>query len=313
MELLYNPFLLYTGCVLGALGVALALPRRGLSPQALGGLIAAAGAGLILLAIMPTVRAAFPSAFFYVFGFLAVASSLRVISHPRPVYAALYFILTILASAGLYLLLSAEFMTFALVIVYAGAILITYLFVIMLATEAPQADEIDALAAYDRYSREPVWATIFGFLLLAAFSVMMGRGAAVLEPAGSDVPGETLVAHLPGKLEKALVNEGVLNLRDGDRIVRGEEARIDVAARTVLIEYGEGSRQTVAWPEGLAVTNTEKVGFELLRAKPGAIEIAGIILLMAMLGAVVLARKKVEMDEEAKMKALGRRLEGGQA
>jgi hypothetical protein len=61
------------------------------------------------------------------------------------------------------------------------------------------------------------------------------------------------------------------------------------------------------------VTNTEQVGFELLRAKPGAIEIAGVILLMAMLGAVVLARKKVEMDEDAKMRALGRRLdvEGG--
>lgn len=313
MELLYNPFLLYAGCALGALGVALALPRRGLSPQALGGLIAAVGAGLILLAIAPVVRSQVPNLFFYIFGFIAVAASLRVISHPRPVYAALYFILTILASAGLYLLLSAEFMTFALVIVYAGAILITYLFVIMLATEAPQAEQIEALAGYDRYSREPVWATIFGFLLLAAFTVMLGRGAAGLAPAGSEVPGDTLVASMPGKLERALVDAGVMDLKAGDRVPRGEEGVIDVEARTVVVEYGQGARQVVDWPAGVSVTNTEKVGFELLRAKPGAIEIAGVILLMAMVGAVVLARKKVEMDEDAKLRAMGRRLEGGEA
>src|SRR5690606_11925251 len=155
---------------------------------------------------------------------------LRVITHPRPVYAALFFILSILASAGLYLLLSAEFMTFALIIVYAGAILITYLFVIMLATEAPQAERLEALASYDRYSREPVWATIFGFLLLASFSVMMGRGAATLEPAGSDYPGDVLVASLPGKIEKALVDAGVIDLGEGARVPRGEPGAIDVAA-----------------------------------------------------------------------------------
>ena len=62
---------------------------------------------------------------------LGVGSAIRVITHPHPVYAALYFILTIIAMAGLILLLSAEFMAFAVIIVYAGAILVTYLFVIM--------------------------------------------------------------------------------------------------------------------------------------------------------------------------------------
>src|SRR5690606_16736150 len=152
--------------------------------------------------------------------------------HPRPVYAALYFILTILASAGLYLLLSAEFMTFALVIVYAGAILITYLFVIMLATEAPQAGEVEALAPYDRYSGEPVCAVILGFRLLASFSVMLGGGSAALQPAGPDVPGDVLVAALPGKTEKALVDAGVIDLGHGDRVPRGEDGVIDVQART---------------------------------------------------------------------------------
>ena len=67
------------------------------------------------------------------------------------------------------------------------------------------------------------------------------------------------------------------------------------------------------WPEELRVTNVEAVGFNLLRDHPGAIEIAGVILLMAMLGAVVLSRKQVEMDEDAKraMAAKLRRTLGG--
>ena len=56
----------------------------------------------------------------------------------------------------------------------------------------------------------------------------------------------------------------------------------------------------MSWPEDLALTNTEGVGYELIKAHPGAIEIAGGILLMAMLGAVVLARKQIEISEAEK-------------
>ena len=63
--------------------------------------------------------------------------AIRVVTHPKPVYSALYFVLTVFASAGLFVLLWAEFMAAALVLIYAGAILVTYVFVIMLAAEAP--------------------------------------------------------------------------------------------------------------------------------------------------------------------------------
>ena len=98
-------------------------------------MITAAAVGLIFLAVSIKSLSHLPNFNFYIFSFIALGAALRVISHPRPVYAALYFILAILSSCGLYVLLSAEFLAFALVIVYAGAILITYLFVIMLATE----------------------------------------------------------------------------------------------------------------------------------------------------------------------------------
>ena len=54
----------------------------------------------------------------------------------------------------------------------------------------------------------------------------------------------------------------------------------------------------VELPAGLGVGNVERVGMSLLGDYPGLIEIAGIILLMAMLGAIVLARRKVMADDE---------------
>ena len=322
MEGLVSPILLYSGCAIGAIGIALALPRRGLNPQLLGMLIAAIGAGAVILGI--SLRAAktgdLPNFHFYLFGVIALGASLRVISHPRPVYAALYFVLTIIASAGLYVLLSAEFMAFALVIVYAGAILITYLFVIMLATESPTADEVEALADYDRFSREPVLAAIIGFILVASTTTMLARGVQAL-PVAAEVTSEQQLALVPGKIEKALRDAGVIE--SDERIARGPALadgrpgapviELGPGGRGVMIAYGDGQERWVTpshqnWPRDLTITNPEGVGFSLLSGAPGAIELAGVILLMSMLGAVVLARKKVEFDEAIKLAAQNRRL-----
>ena len=74
-------------------------------------------------------------------------------------------VLTIFASAGLFILMYAEFMAAALVMIYAGAILITYVFVIMLASSASAPEGKPALAAlgeYDAVSREPFVASLRG-------------------------------------------------------------------------------------------------------------------------------------------------------
>ena len=251
MDSIINPILLYLLIALGGVGVWLALPRRGVSPQPLGAMIAAAAGGLLVLMLSLAAKDHLPNLYFYVFAAVALGGGLRVITHPRPVYAALYFILTVLASAGLFVILAAEFLAFALIIVYAGAILITYLFVIMLATQAPSEDQVEVLADYDATSRDPFAATVVGFLLLGVLTTMLFRGVGELgAPAISD--DQAHLADLPGKAA------------------------------------------------GSDVTNIEGVAFTLLHGHPGAIEIAGIILLMAMLGAVVLARKQVQLDEEAK-------------
>lgn len=326
MPELFSPILLYVACALGAIGVTMALPRRGANPQVLGALIAAAGIGGIFLAVSIKAIGHLPNPNFYIFSLLALGAALRVISHPRPVYAALYFVLAILASSGLYVLLSAEFMAFALVIVYAGAILITYLFVIMLATESPTEDAAEALQDYDKFSREPMIATVAGFVLVATLTTIMARGAGEMSaPLMSQDPNSALLAQLPKKVEKAMQaayepvdprdTSGVRTplLREGERLARNAkgEYAIDTVNRTAVAvtptdSGGDGPTRVVPLPADLEVYNVEGVAFTLLNNHPGAIEIAGVILLMAMLGAVVLARKKVEMDERAKAVAIRR-------
>lgn len=340
-----SPVILYAMIALGGVGVLLALPRRRLSLALPGYLIASAAGGAVLLALFVTggepdeamfagpasaegTFGAAPNVYFYVFALLGLASALRVITHPKPVYSALYFILTILSTSGLFLLLSAEFMAFALIIIYAGAILITYLFVIMLATQAPSEELAENQPEYDRVAREPAMATFAGFLLLAALSGMLARGVPSLDVDPAAHRSDELLSSLPKRIERALreqheLGDGV-GILPGERLARAQLAEggegvflIDPVRRTAVVEAadssGVGARREVVWPEGLTISNPEGVGWELIRAHPGAIEIAGVVLLMAMLGAVVLARKQIQLDEDAKRAQALRADEGGAA
>ena len=58
--------------------------------------------------------------------------------------------LVVLSSAGLFLTLSAEFIAFAMVIIYGGAILVTYMFVIMLASQSSPSGDLNEQPEYDR-------------------------------------------------------------------------------------------------------------------------------------------------------------------
>jgi NADH-quinone oxidoreductase subunit J len=69
---------------------------------------------------------------FYFLSFVAVLSALLVVFSKNPVYSVLYLIITFFAIAGHYVLLKAEFLAVVHVIVYAGAIMVLFLYVIML-------------------------------------------------------------------------------------------------------------------------------------------------------------------------------------
>jgi len=69
---------------------------------------------------------------FYAFAAILVASGLRVITARNPVHAALALVLAFVACSGLWLLLEAEFLAVVLVLVYVGAVMVLFLFVVMM-------------------------------------------------------------------------------------------------------------------------------------------------------------------------------------
>lgn len=69
---------------------------------------------------------------FYAFAFLALAGGLLSVTRREPVHSALWLVVTLFAIAVLYLLMSAEFLFAVQIFIYAGGIMVLYLFVIFL-------------------------------------------------------------------------------------------------------------------------------------------------------------------------------------
>jgi len=71
-------------------------------------------------------------ALFYFFAAVTVFAALRVITSRNPLHAVLFLVLAFVSSAGIWLLLEAEFLAIALVLVYVGAVMVLFLFVVMM-------------------------------------------------------------------------------------------------------------------------------------------------------------------------------------
>jgi NADH-quinone oxidoreductase subunit J len=88
-------------------------------------------------------------AFFYLFATVAVVSTLFVVAQPNPIHSVLLLIASFMALAGLYVLLDAPFVAVTQIIVYAGAIMVLFLFVVMLLNVAHEetVKEVEAASA----------------------------------------------------------------------------------------------------------------------------------------------------------------------
>ena len=75
MDSIISPILLYLLIALGGVGVWLALPRRGVSPQPIGALIAASAGGLVILALGLAAKDHLPNFYFYIFAAIALPSA----------------------------------------------------------------------------------------------------------------------------------------------------------------------------------------------------------------------------------------------
>ncbi len=219
---------LLTGLIaLGAVGLFLALPSGRQVINRVGLVLLAAALGVLLAAAIELFDNHGGWSVFAICAAVGLFGAVRVITHPKPVYSALYFVLLVVAVTGLLVLMQAEFLAAALVIIYAGAILVTYVFVIMLAQQSRPA-------VYDTHAREPFWGVLAGFALLTA---------------------------LAGNFE--------LFQADDDR-----------SLTTVLTRDAAGT--------------VEAVGVPLLTEYVIAVQLAGLLLLAAMVGAIAIARRRQE-------------------
>jgi NADH-quinone oxidoreductase subunit J len=133
----------------------------------------------------------FDAIFFYGFGALAVGASLMVIGQRNPVYSVLLLIASFAALAGLYVLLDAPFTAVTQIIVYAGAIMVLFLFVVML-LNVPREDaaEYDRTHPLDRPGARRVGALLaLGLLVEFGWAIWyaMGRQPAISETAAGTV------------------------------------------------------------------------------------------------------------------------------
>ena len=106
--------------------------------------------------------------FFYLFSAVMLFASFRVITARNPVYAALYLVLAFTQAAALWILLKAEFLAITLVLVYVGAVMVLFLFVVMMLDI-----NVDSLRQ-GFWKHFPAAATLGAILALEMAAVLMG-------------------------------------------------------------------------------------------------------------------------------------------
>lgn len=119
---------------------------------------------------------------FYIFGAILLASALAVILVRNPVHAALFLVLAFVTAAALWLLLYAEFLAITLVLVYVGAVMVLFLFVVMMLDI-----NLDRL-------REGFWGNL---PLAAGVGILMAAEMVLLVMRGTD-PGAASEGPSPG-------------------------------------------------------------------------------------------------------------------
>jgi NADH-quinone oxidoreductase subunit J len=299
---LVGPWLILLLCLLAGVGTVLLMPGRFSVAWRRLGAVAALVAGAAMFLAFGVAAETRPVVYFWIFTAIALFGSLRVVTHPRPVYSALYFVLTVFASAGLFVLLWGEFMAVALVVIYAGAILVTYTFVIMLAADAAPPRENggpasredaarDFLAEHDRQARNPVSAAAIGFVTAGVLIFVIFDGAprelvprlSVTDPAYLVPPASRLRTDALGvdvnKRELSDVAGGTQAPDASPAVNRGPRGDLYPANEQASFSNERGGIQAL--------------GIYLFTRQMVSLQLAGLILTVAMVGAIVVARKQV--------------------
>ncbi len=147
----------------------------------------------------------FQTALFYFFAAILIFAALRVVTARNPVHSALWLVLAFFTAAAIWLLLRAEFLAIVLVLVYVGAVMVLFLFVVMMLDV-----NFDNLRK-DFRSYIPVGATVGLLVLLEMALVLLGGGLgkreslAVAQPSNTKALGSLLYVDYVYPFELAAV------------------------------------------------------------------------------------------------------------
>ena len=112
---------------------------------------------------------------FLILAAVTVVSAAAAVTFRNPLYCAIWFGQSVLGTAGLFFFTGAQFLAVATVVVYAGAILVTFLFVLMLA-------QPEGKAPYDRVSWEALMSAVTGIVIVGVLSMTIGGVFSPAEP-----------------------------------------------------------------------------------------------------------------------------------
>lgn len=238
--------------------------------------------------------------FFWFFAIGAVLSSVAVIALRTPLYSAIALILDFFFFAGLYVLLSAHFMAVIQILVYGGAIMVLFMFIIMLLNLREEEGPIQfrihhGVAALACMGLLALIST--GILALVNAENVTANRAAVASQEGSEVATESRIPGLYGDLnEEALQNRFQQKIAAWDsgtsNPAEGKYKPFPGATFEVppMMKGGEVNRQQkspaefgTVEPMSLLLVNRFVVPFEL----------TALLLLGAIIGAVIIAKKRV--------------------
>jgi NADH-quinone oxidoreductase subunit J len=225
----------FWGLLSGVIGLWLLLPARFRFARPLGGLLVAA-AGALIAMDLPLLVNWTEQTVFWLLALIAVAAAVAMITSRAPVYSAIWFAVSLLGVAGLLFQGGAQFLSVATVVVYAGAIVVTFLFVIMLA-------QPEGHSSYDRLS----WGGLPKVLAVVTAGLLLG----------------ILIMQLAGLKHEA------------NQPIEPEAARL--AAERLTSENGI-----------LTAKHMANLGRHLFSEQLIAVELAGTLLLVALVGAVAI-------------------------
>jgi NADH-quinone oxidoreductase subunit J len=316
--------------ILGSAGMYLMLPRGNKPGRLLGGLLGIGALGCLAM-LGQCLGGLTDNVVYGVISTTAVVAAAMTVTFRSPVYCAIWFALSLLATAGIFMLQGAQFLGVATVVVYAGAILVTFLFVLMLAQPQGQA-------FYDRVSWEGLLSAITGVILVGVLTVTV---SSVLNPKDDQQlaklldketeAGKALAALELGDLHQVKLipeygNNYVLlvspktndptavkaikpALREAfeKAVTTALKAAPETKDKNVTIKIGDTSDLRLEiQPHGLPVITDEarqknilnkehvaKLGSQMFSKHLVAVEVAGTLLLVALVGAVaILSRDK---------------------